>query len=170
MLQTPLNTLLFWIMIALGAALLAPCLLLPPWFEYQAVRQLGEQRAARVEELRQQLKALEQQNKFRDDPAYLERLAREEFGIGLTDAQTHRIRPEALEQAAAVVATLEPDSQPAAVSAAAELAAKIDELVQSHPEMRLFVAPRTRSIFMVLGGSTLLVALVLLCRQLPETE
>ena len=76
-----LETVLFWFMIAAGAAAIAPCLLLPPWLEYQA--QLARRKAVeeyvaackyRAESARKQIEHI------KNDDAYLLRLARQEFG------------------------------------------------------------------------------------------
>ncbi len=98
-----LESSLFWIMITLAAAALAPALILPAWIEYRA--QLARRDVARVqrdavaERLHRAEKELDHLN---HDPAYILRLAEDEFGdsIDLPEQEPVLVAPSPTTQPA----------------------------------------------------------------------
>ena len=81
--STRLETLMFWLMLAAGYAVLAPCLILPAWLEYEAQRAQLHDRDAALADLEAQLVQTQRQiERSQNDPAYILRLAAREFGLG----------------------------------------------------------------------------------------
>jgi cell division protein FtsB len=147
-----LESLLFWLMFTAGGACLTACLLLPPWFEYQATyRQWveAERRAADVERsvrtIRRQIDRLEQ------DEAYLNRVAFEELGLPTPGVETLAVIPS--EPAHEADDELPQRQQ--------ERLAIINELVQRYPLAWVFVRPDTRPAAMAASGLMVLAALLL---------
>lgn len=157
------ETVLFWLMLLLGAALLVPGVLLPPWLEYKAQheRYLAAQEA--LAGLEHRLEAVETQvEHLRDDPAYAIRLAEREFRDSVDLPGTERV-PIASGQA--------PMHDQAAQSPPAEassplpaLSEFVDQTLARYPYSRWFVQSRTRPIIMLVGAGLLLTALVFLGR------
>ncbi|MCK4342474.1 MAG: hypothetical protein KAY37_12210 [Phycisphaerae bacterium] len=162
-----LETVLFWAMLLLGTAVLAPCLILPPWIEYQAQLERRKAAEAYVAALEQRLRAAEKQiDHLQNDPAYLLRLAQREFGddIPTPGAETILIDPSPNEPAA-----LSDDETGIATDAAGEeflpeLSTFLERVIRRYPRARLFVDSRSRPVLMGLGGALLLTAMVLLGR------
>jgi len=72
----------FWFLTAMGLAAFAPCILLPEWREYQALRLAEQREQFRVDQVRQAVS--EEQRRLealRSDPAAVARLARREFAF-----------------------------------------------------------------------------------------
>jgi hypothetical protein len=93
------NTLLFWFMLILGTAGLAPCLALPAWLERQAQIECLRAREIYLAGLQQRLVTVRKQiEHLNDDPAYIIRLAEEDFGraIKVPDVETIWIHPRRL--------------------------------------------------------------------------
>lgn len=165
--QTASNTLLFWVMVTLGAVLLAPCLILPAWFEFEAARQVEGMKQVRIEKLRARAATLKKQNEFRDDRAYLERLERQEFGGSPPGAQVIFVDPELIrETEAALAQRMEPLEAP--VATGQELRDRVQALMLKYPVTQAFARSETRPALMSLGGGLILLAVILLCRATPE--
>ncbi len=163
---TWLESLLFWTMVLVGTAVLAPCLILPPWLEYQA--QLDRRRAADqyVAALQAQLNRTNAQiDHLENDPAYLLRLAEQELGDDLDLPPQERIAIAPDPETAADTPPL-PQAPDATASQESiilpELATFVDRALDRYPYTRLFVAPHTRPPLMILGAALLLGALTLL--------
>ena len=93
-----------------------------------------------------------------NDPAYIERLARREFGLQTPGVETVRITTDSA-----------PSSKPAtSVPASApqneyeERLAMIEHLARNNPAVSVFILPESRSIIMCLCGGLLLAAIVLM--------
>jgi hypothetical protein len=69
--------LVFWILIALSVATLAPCVILPAWRDYQRAELAARVRAWQVEQATRHVERLEQRlDAIHNDPAVVARLAR----------------------------------------------------------------------------------------------
>jgi hypothetical protein len=162
-----IETLTFWFMTLLGAVTVVPCLILPPWLEYKAL--LEQRRAADVyvATMQYRLRATEKQIEHQqDDPAYVLRLAQQEFGasIGMPNTETVLVDPspelddgQPPPEVAANTAQPPEEIMP-------ELSLVLEEVLQRYPYARLFVSPITRRVLLGLGGIMLLTAVVLLGR------
>ena len=155
------GTVLFWLMILLGGALLIPGLMLPPWFEYQAARQLQTAKTERIAKLETELATLRKQNEFRDDPAYLERLERLRFGGGPFDAQAIYINPAILEETQESIAA---QASAARTQHDSELDATVEAYLIRYPVLQAFLRDETRPILMACGAGLILLAVLLLSK------
>lgn len=162
---------MFWIMTAAGAAVLVPCLVLPPWIEYRAASGQRRARLAHLATLQHRVASLQRQiDHLRNDPAYLERLAREELAIetpGVTvvdhDAPAMEL-PDAAALDDSTDSTLDSDALSAAFP---RLAAAADAAVDSLPRwVAVFAAAETRP--WVMGLSCALVASAVLLLGSPR--
>lgn len=154
----------FWLMLAAGAAVLIPCVLLPAWFEYRvaveehaAYQRLVEDRRHRDERVVKQIE--HQQN----DPAYFERQMQREFGKTPSGLQVVMIEPDAAAREAE-------QPQPPAPAAPddglvnAQVAAWIERTLDEYPVTQLFLHDQTRPLLMAMGGALIIAAIVLLGR------
>ena len=162
-----LETLLFWLTLVASAALLAPCLVLPPWLEYQAQRDRLQAAQRQAEILASRVQAVEKQiDHLQNDPAYVLRLAQQEFGEAILPpgAETVRIEmgPDTFESNGPTAASVEP--LPAAEDVLPELSAFLQQVLQRYPHAQVFVNPRSRPVLLGFGGVLLLTAIVLLGR------
>jgi hypothetical protein len=152
------TTLFLWLMLLAGGVSLFACVFLPPWLELRALRQERDSNRAIVQQLEQRLaRATKQIEHMQSDPAYIERLAHEEFGI---DPPGVEVIP---------VETRETTTSPATDDAtddtpAAELAAELERATETSPLVSVFVLDQTRPIVMAMSGVVVVVAVVLLVR------
>lgn len=73
-------TLVYWALLAMGIAVLTPCVLLPEWRAYQALRVAEQAQQHRVDSLERAVSREERRlDALRSDPAVVTRLARREF-------------------------------------------------------------------------------------------
>jgi hypothetical protein len=158
------NTLLFWFMLILGTAGLAPCLALPAWLERQAQIECLRAREIYLAGLQQRLVTVRKQiEHLNDDPAYIIRLAEEDFGraIKVPDVETIWI-----DTGSAGAPT--PPAAPAETASAEadqlwpELDTFVDAAMHRYPEAQLFLDRRSRPWIMGTGGGLILLAIVLL--------
>ncbi len=163
----PLNTLLFWFMVLAGTAVLAPCLILPAWLERQAQLECLQAQAEYKAALEQRLRAVRTQiDHLNNDPAYLLRLAEQDFGgaFRLPNVETIQIAPGP--------ASVAPASPPpaAAVLPDEALLPEIDRFLEGvmrrYVYAQVFVDGRSRPLLMALGGG-LIGAGILLLGLLP---
>ncbi|HPM25219.1 MAG TPA: hypothetical protein PLP66_15025 [Phycisphaerae bacterium] len=161
----PANTVLFWVMTLLGAAALAPCLVLPAWLERQAQLEYLQATEAHLQSLQARLlMARKQIEHMNNDPAYVLRLAEQDFGhsLRLSDSQPVQVVPGAPVDAPA------PPPIPSGlfVSTQDELLPELSDflarVMQRYPRTRVFVDSRTRPAIMIMGATLLLAAVVLL--------
>ncbi len=177
--------LLFWLMALTGIAALAACLILPPWLEHQAALQLHADARRHVAELEARLQVLEKQiAHLRNDPAYVERLAHEEFGITTPGVQTILLDRSA--SAASHPADPNRDRQRAASdpnrarkkaarntpaddygAEPPELSTLVAELLERQPLVSVFVLDQTRPIVMAMSAALLLAAVLLFRTRRP---
>ncbi|MBU0640168.1 MAG: septum formation initiator family protein [Planctomycetes bacterium] len=162
--------LLFWLMAASGGAALAACLILPPWLEYQALRAERAERERQVAQLEAHILTLQkQQEHLKFDPAYVERLAQQEFGIEPAGAETIMLDPPP------------GDGSPVATGAGGQVPQVDDEVLPEmsiliergllrYPFARVFVDDRTRPLVMALGAVVLLAAIVLVRRPTARKD
>jgi hypothetical protein len=159
---------LFWLMTLIGAATVVPCLVLPPWFEYKAAVEELESKQLLVTQLEAAMvKAQKQREHLENDPAYVLRLAQQEFGNIALGVETVMVGPGSREDP--------PVPWPAApLSAAAveghvapELSAYLERVWQRYPQAVLFARKDTRPLLLGLGTTLILGALLLLGRPRP---
>lgn len=161
-----LETLLFWLMALLGAAALVPCVVLPPWLEYQAELARRKAADAYVAEYEYRLNAVQKQiEHLHDDPAYLMRLAQQEFGksIGMPPGESVLIGASPGDNGATEAAHTLADAN-AIPELLPEVSAFLEDALGRYPHARMFVDGRTRPVLMTVGAVLLLTAVVLLGR------
>jgi hypothetical protein len=159
-----LNTLVFWLMLLAGTAVLAPSLVLPPWIERQAQLDLLAAHARHVKALQDDLAAARKQiEHLNSDPAYLLRLAAQDFGrsLHLPNVELIRIAPGVVHDASTESAGLEPE--PAANEALPELGLFVQDALERYPQAQLFLSPTARPVIIGLGAALIVAAIVLLC-------
>jgi cell division protein FtsB len=154
------TTLFSWLLFFAGGAALFACLYLPAWLELRALRREHFAARTRIEQLEQRLTSVTKQiEHLRDDPAYIERLARKEFG---TETPGVEIIPiETPEQT-----TSQPSSAPASAVQDGG-ATKLERAARKNPLVAVFVLNETRPIVMAMAGVLMLVALVMMYRGRP---
>jgi hypothetical protein len=157
---------MFWLMVLLGGSVLAPCLILPAWLEYQASLDLRALRKEQVERRRAEVARLRKQREHLEtDDAYLLRVARENLNIEIPGVQQIHVEPSPLAEPAT--------TEPAAAAAQGdelvpELSAMIEQVMQRYPLTQVFVHPATRPPLMLIGGGLIVTALVLLSAPAPR--
>jgi hypothetical protein len=163
---TAANTFLFWLMLLLGTAALAPCLVLPAWFERQAQMECLRARETYLAALQQRLETARRQiEHLNDDPAYILRLAEQDFGgaFKLPDVETVWIDSGPPASDTSVPPMIASDTAaPGGDDLLPELDVFIDNAVRRYPEAALFLDDHTRPWIMGVGGGLLLTALGLL--------
>ena len=160
-----LNTVLFWLMVLLGTAALAPCLLLPAWLERQAQIDCLHAREAYVETLRQRLLTVQKQiEHLNDDPAYILRLAQQDFGgaLKVPDEETIPIEPGTASNEATPQPPLADRPPETDDDVLPDLSVFVDQAMQRYPYAWMFLDQQTRPVLMILGGVLLLNAIILL--------
>ena len=161
--SNPAITLLFWTMFVVGGLSLAVGLVLPVWLEYRVELARRDEAKRRLEEIRTQLVALERRiDHLQNDPAYLERVANREFGIGTPPS----------DESVAIEIVEAPTSGPVLLQATGSerVTAIIDEATQTHPLVRLYLLGETRPIVMGMSAGLLAAAILLLGRSSPRTD
>lgn len=168
--------LLFWTMTLVGAAGLAPCLILPPCIEYQvllAARREGQRRVAELQRY-----GAVQQNQIehlQHDPAYVKRLARNELGLTDPRVETILVEPPARPKdnvggasAKPFDARLNRDGPPPDDELASRVSAAIVHTLEQYPVSRIFILDATRPYIMGMSTVLLLAAIVLLGHARPH--
>jgi hypothetical protein len=159
---TKLSAFVFWAMVLLGGAVLAPCLILPAWLEYEASLDLRALRQQQVERRQAEVEKLRKQREYLEtDEAYVLRLARDNLNIEIPGAQQIAVEPSPLVEPGATTAPSGPSSRPAD-ELVPELSALIESLMQRYPLTQVFVHPKTRPPLLFIGGGLILTAIVLL--------
>ena len=158
--------LLFWLMTLTAGSALAACLILPAWLEHQAALQLHVRARQQVADLEARLLVLEKQiEHLRHDPAYVERLARKEFGIRTPGVQTIVLDRT---EGPASRPTTAPTTTPAAayeLESLPELSTLMAQALERYPATAVFVLDQTRPVVMVMSAIVLLAAILLLRNQ-----
>ena len=153
------SPLIFWLLMGMAVVAFAPCLLLPQWRQYQALRLAEQVQTQRTEQL-QGVVAAEQEKlrALRTDPAAVARLARRELHYRAAGEQFVAVDvPEVADPVregldAPIVLT--PVRPPAMVERAL---ARLPGLNYDN----IFCEPGTRNVVMGLSGALALAALVL---------
>jgi hypothetical protein len=159
---TKLSALVFWAMVLLGGAVLAPCLILPAWLEYEASLDLRALRQQQVERRQAEVEKLRKQREYLEtDEAYVLRLARDNLNIEIPGAQQIVVDPSPLAGSSATTAPAGPSSRPAD-ELVPELSALVENLMQRYPLAQVFVHPKTRPPLLFIGAGLILTAIVLL--------
>jgi hypothetical protein len=160
---TWVEILMFWLMLAAGYAVLAPCLVLPAWLEYEAQLSQLRDRDAAVTALDEQVRQAKKQiDRNKNDPAYILRLAEREFGLSIATpniavipVQPSPPRDDAPPAAGAA-------SSPPIQDVLPELSAFLEQAVARYPYARLFVHETTRPVLLAMSGGLLVTAIMLL--------
>ncbi|MBK8914921.1 MAG: septum formation initiator family protein [Phycisphaerales bacterium] len=152
----------FWLLVAASAALLAPCVLLPAWVEHRAARAAHGEAQQRVLSLAaENVRLARVIDHHRNDPAFIERHARREFG--LTPPGVEAIPSPAQPTAYADIENSDaPPPPPTIISA--EMEARVEALLQRFPQAQTFLDPHKRPLILAAGTALALIALVLLGR------
>lgn len=152
------SSVLFWLMLLTGAAVLAPCLLLPAWLEQQAEREWLAAYQAHVAALEYRLRSVQKQiEHLQHDPAYMLRLAQQDFGeLKVPNVETIRIEPSPQELGADTATEAAPESAPELLP---ELASFIDDLLRRHPRAAAFLDQQVRPWLLGSGSGLILAAL-----------
>lgn len=154
-----LNAALFWLMILLGGAALAPCLILPALLEYEEQRDETLAAQRRNDDLRYRLKVVEKQlAAIEHDTAYRERLARLEFGANPPGVTPIVITPSQSE----APGPSDPPPSESPTPPPAEPPGLARDLLHEYPLAHMFVAPHTRPLIIALGGTMVAAAVILL--------
>jgi hypothetical protein len=147
-------------MLLLGGLSLAACLILPPWREMREMRLERDRAEQRIARLEQQLALVSKQiEHLRNDPAYLERLSRREFGEPTPGVEFTPVQVEPLP-----VGEGDPGSD---ADPREEIAVAIESASHNNPFVSVFVLDETRPIVMIMSALMIVVALVLLLRGGP---
>ncbi len=146
------TVLLAWLLVGMGGAALAACLILPPWLEVRALRGEQQRAEAQIDALKRQVDELARQiEHLQSDPAYLERIGRTEFGF--TPPGVELIPVEAVESAAQTQSVAQPPLT---------LAERVEAATRENPLVAVFVLDQSRPFVMGLGAAAGLVGLALL--------
>lgn len=152
---------LYWFMVLLGGAILAPSLILPAWLEYRASLELKAYYQQQFTQRQEDLDRLRvQREHLATDDAYVLRLARKHLNI-----ETPGVEHIPVEPAAAALPTTAPASPQSAVledELAPELSALVEQLLVRYPLTGMFVRPQTRPSLLVIGAGLILTAVILL--------
>ena len=152
---------LAWLLVWMGGAALAACLILPPWLELRALRVQHQQAQAEIRRLEGQVDRLARQIRhLQDDPAYVERIGRSEFGLTPPGVELIPVQPVERpgEQAA---------SRPSVTREETPLGDRIEDAARHNPLVAVFVLDQSRPFVMGMGAAAGLVGLLLLVRRPP---
>lgn len=146
-------------MFIMGGVALAACLVLPPWLEARELKREQVEARRRIAELEERLtRASRQIEHLRNDPAYIERIGREEFGIETPGVD---VVPVAVSEAPIdpTDAEAEPDDK---------FSVALERATRENPVVSVFVLKESRPIVMGMSGALLAAALALLIRGSPS--
>lgn len=153
---------LFWLMTLLGGGSLAASLLLPAWLEYRASQRALRDVQQRIARTEYRIRCAQAQLRhLRDDPSYIARLARREFGTPVPGVRTVFVYDPPREPGPPPTA---PDAGPAPESTPPDeaFARALERRVPSDPWLAVFVLPPTRPWVMLFSAGLLVSAWILL--------
>jgi hypothetical protein len=155
---------MFWVMVLMAIVVFAPCVLLPEWRQYQALRLAEQAEEHRVEQARLALAreraALEA---MRSDPGVIARVAQRDLQFRRVDER---------EIAVALPAVADAPAHEPFVPRAEQLPAPLARAARNLPAFdydQLFCDPRTNRILMALSIGLIGVAFGFVGRRRPET-
>lgn len=152
------SSVVFWLLTAMGLAAFAPCILLPEWRQYQALRVAEQREHFRVEQIREEVAAEQRRlEALRSDPAVVARLARREFAFHQPG-----------EEIVAVPVAHIPEAPKTFVAAPVEPPAVLQRWERFLPRLnydRLFCERETRTLIMGMSLSLILIAFALFARR-----
>jgi len=154
--NTGANILALCMLLAGGGSLFA-CVYLPPWLELRALRAVHAAEHRRVVALEEHVIRLAKQiEHIRTDPAYMERLARREFGLETPGVE---VIPVEVRQDPTADGAERTEAPPAD-----EFADELEHAVQTNPFIAVFVTDATRPVVMGMSGVVVLFGVFLLTR------
>ncbi|MBL8881037.1 MAG: hypothetical protein JNG88_18125 [Phycisphaerales bacterium] len=158
---------MFWMMIAAGAAMLVPGILMPAYSEYQVARLEHANARLYHEELQRRYDRLKIQIEHqRNDPAYVQRQLQLEYGITPDGVQPLIFETAQNDDTAAAAAVdFDAGEEPPIPPAATELAR---EAMNRSPLTPLLLDPQTRPIIMLCGVALILTAIFVLGRPIAK--
>ncbi|QOJ14622.1 MAG: septum formation initiator family protein [Planctomycetia bacterium] len=152
----------FWLLVATSAALLAPCALLPAWMEHRAARAAHADAQQRVLALSaENVRLARVIDHHRNDPAFIERHARREFGLTPPGVEAIPAPAQAPTEIAAAIGEA-PPAPPSIIRADVETG--VESFLQRFPQAQAYLDPHKRPMILAAGASLALIALVLLGR------
>ncbi len=153
---------LFWLTILAGTALLAPCLILPAWLDRQAQAAYLQAQQEYVAALRDRLETVRRQvEHLNNDPAYVLRLAQQEFGPVFTVPNVETILVAPPEAERGPLDDLPRDVAAPSTDPLPNLDQFVDQALRRYPHTQLFVDEHTRPILLGVGGTLLCAGIVL---------
>jgi len=145
------TTTLALLMLLVGGGALFACELVPAWLEYREARQVLAAAQRQYAQLEQRLIRVNKQLEHLErDPAYVERLARQDFGLHTPGVERIRIDVSAKAGQANAEGRMPAGTEPAGAPA------------QHNPLVAVFVLEQTRPILAGLSAGMVLIALLLL--------
>ncbi len=157
-----LREILFWTAALLGAGLLAPSLILPAWLERQGQLEYLQREQELIAALKYRLQATRTQiEHVEKDPAYVLRLAQQEFGGGVPGPGGDTVVVEPGASTAEDALPPEVAESVTADDVLPELSAVVAQVMQRYPHAQMFVDYR-RGPLMAMGGVLVLTAVLLM--------
>jgi hypothetical protein len=154
-----LGDVLFWFMLLLGFAVLAPTMVLPAWLEYRAAIELKKLRAQQLAEHQAELLRVRKQREYLEtDDAYALRLVRRTFNLDIPGVI--RVPVELPAEAPEPPAPPSPETTEE-TGPPAELSALLDTLLARYPLAQIFILPRTRPPLLAIGIGLIASAVIL---------
>ena len=151
--QNRATILLAWLMFIMGGAALAVSLILPPWIEARELRREQVEARRRIGELEKQVKRVSRQiDHMQNDPAYLERIGREEFGI----------ETPGVEVVPVAVAAAPEESPDATADPDGGFSASLERAAHENPLVSVFVLDQSRPVVLGMSGVLVAAAIVML--------
>jgi cell division protein FtsB len=159
---------LYWLMIGLAFAVLAPAMIVPAWLEYRGALQTRALRQAQLAQLAERRAMLEKQLRhLQDDEAYVEQVARKELGIETPGVTTIYVQADAPRQR---------DAEPVYINPYAGdifpwLSEVLDDLVTRRPHLiRPLLDPHARFVMICASVAMIVCTVLLLGPQRRDEE
>lgn len=162
---------IFWLTVVAAGGSVAACLLVPAWLDYRHALEEHARMKQRAAQCETQITAIEKQiEHLHNDPAYIERLARKEFGIEIPGVETIYIDARSDESGNTPLAgSIVPQDRDPHATIMPALGTVVENTIEKYPAaLALFTAPGSRPIVMGASLVTLTAAIVLLGRRTPR--
>ncbi|MBI4719064.1 MAG: hypothetical protein HY763_14760 [Planctomycetes bacterium] len=157
----PAGRAVFWLLVLMGLSTLTPCVVLPEWRAYEALRYAEQVEQHRVEALQ---RSVDRQRRLlealRTDPAVIGRLAQRDLGFRRPDEQAVSVRVPDHVQGGAPPFVAEPLRAPVPI-------ARLIACLPNLPYDRIFCDTESRPIVMGMSVALIAIAFVLFSRRSP---